>query len=344
MEKGICVRDIEPNMEISGIFIIANSAQLQGRNGPYWRMSLMDATGSVDGKLWPPKSLDYHELPDGRPVYANGRSVLFREQLQISVEHLRYLEENEIAETDISNFMPVSARNPDEMMVELKELCREEFRHPPWRRLFNGVMNDPALEKAFRQSPAARNIHHAWIGGLLEHTLGVARLCLKLADLYPEIDRQTLLAGAIFHDLGKIREFSQGFSIDYTSEGNLEGHAWLGLEILLPHIEKSGLEPCLADHLKHLILSHHGQPEFGATKLPQTREAFMLHFADNIDARMNQCNAIFKNENIAPGQWSSWQKSLERKLYNATPTPNAKIRTESEKDPAEQLCLLALRG
>lgn len=341
MEKGNLIRDIIPDMDIAGIFIIVNPALLSSRNGVYWRFSLVDATGCVEGKIWPPKSLEYPEMPGGRPALAKGRSLQYRDQLQIRVEQLRYLTEAEAREIDPGNFLPVSQRDIDAMMRELRDLAQEEFQHPAWRRLFLSVFGDGDIERAFMTSPAARNIHHAWVGGLLEHTLGVARLCMSLADSYPELDRQLLLAGAIFHDLGKIREFSSEFSIDYTDEGQLAGHGYLGLETLLPHLRKSKLEPYLAEHLKHLILSHHGVPEYGATKFPQTREAFMLHFADTIDARMTQCKGIFENEKIAPGEWSSWQKTLDRKIFNAIATPG---KTDSQdRKPMEETCLSLLK-
>lgn len=341
MEKGNLVRDLLPDMDITGIFIIVNPALLPSRNGVYWRFSLVDATGSVEGKIWPPKSLEYQEMPGGRPALAKGRSLQYREQLQIRVDQLRYLTEAEAREINPGYFLPVSGRDIDGMMRELRDLAQEEFQHPAWRRLFLSVFGDAEIERGFMTSPAARNIHHAWVGGLLEHTLGVARLCMSLADSYPELDRQTLLGGAIFHDLGKIQEFSSEFAIEYTDEGQLAGHGYLGLEILLPHLRKSRLEPHLASHLKHLILSHHGLPEYGATKIPQTREAFILHFADNIDARMTQCKGIFENEKIRPGEWSSWQKALERKVYNAMPTPG-KDGTQ-EKKPQEERCLSLLK-
>ena len=341
MEKGCLVRNITPDMEISGIFILVNPSLLSSRNGSYWRIFLTDVTGSLEGKIWPPKSAEYKELPSGLPVIARGRSVLYRDQLQLRVEDLRYLTEGEKQELDKKDFLPVSKRDIDEMMAELRSISLEVFRHGPWRRLFQSVFGEPEIQENFKTSPAARSVHHTWVGGLLEHTLGVAKLCLALADLYPDIDRQTLLSGALYHDLGKIREFSSDFSVEYTDEGQLQGHGYLGLEMLLPHISKSRLEPYLADHLKHLILSHHGLPEYGATKIPATPEAFILHFADNTDARMAQCQGIFEKENVKPGSWSSWQKTLDRKLFHALPTPDP--ASNREKSSQEGICLSLLK-
>lgn len=343
MEKGILVKDILPNDEITGIFIVVNPVQLQSRNGVYWRLALSDASGSIEGKIWAPKSLEYDTLASGEPAIINARSVVYRDQLQLYVDELRYLDEEEKSQVDQRYFLPVSTRDLDAMLQDLKNLALSEFQHAPWRKLFLSVFNNADLEHAFQTTPAARNIHHAWIGGLLEHTLGVARICLMLSDLYPEVDRQALLAGAIYHDLGKIREFSSEFAISYTNEGSLQGHAYLGLEILQPHLQQSHLEQPLADHLKHMILSHHGQPEFGASKLPQTKEAFLLHFADNIDARMMQCKTIFENEKVEAGDWSSWQKTLERKIFNPPTTPKRDKSQQNSKPDQEMICLSLLK-
>ena len=182
-------------------------------------------------------------------------------------------------------------------------------------------------------------MHHAYVGGLLEHTLGVFKLCRSLCDLYSELDRQSLLAGALFHDLGKIREFSSGPINDYTDAGRLIGHMSLGLEILQPFLAKSGLEEPLKQHLKHLILSHHGLHEYGAPCLPQTKEAFILHYADNIDAKMGQFRNLFTETESPEPQWSAWQSSLNRKIYKPTPTPGQDQNSQNDKAGALSQCL-----
>jgi 3'-5' exoribonuclease len=160
----------------------------------------------------------------------------------------------------------------------------------------------------------------------------VLGLCRSIAGLYPELDRQTLLAGALFHDIGKIREYSGGIANDYTTEGRLLGHLELGLELLGPHLADSGLEEYLQRHLKHLILSHHGEPEFGAARLPQTPEAFALHYADNLDAKMAQCRNLFAQLTGDGRQWTAWQQTLGRQMHKSDPTP---VREDGES-PAER--------
>lgn len=193
----------------------------------------------------------------------------------------------------------------------------------------SGRFRDEELAAAFRVCPAAKSVHHAYVGGLLEHSLGVFKLCRRLADQYAELDRQTLLAGAIFHDIGKIREFSGGLVNDYTDEGRLIGHLELGIEMLAPFWRKAGLEEGLVRHLKHLILSHHGEPAFGAVRLPQTAEALVLHYADNIDAKMAQCRGLFAIFDAGEG-WTPYQATLSRALFRGPRTPQA---PPAEKEP-----------
>ena len=225
--------------------------------------------------------------------------------------------------------MPASPYDLDEMMAELHELITREFIHKPWRKFVQAVFRDAELAAAFRVCPAAKSVHHAYVGGLLEHSLGVFKLCRRLADQYAELDRQTLLAGAIFHDIGKIREFSGGLVNDYTDEGRLIGHLELGIEMLAPFWQKAGLEEGLVRHLKHLILSHHGEPAFGAVRLPQTAEALVLHYADNIDAKMAQCRGLFAALEAEEG-WTPYQSTLSRALFRGPRTPQA---APAEKEP-----------
>lgn len=235
---------------------------------------------------------------------------------------------------DQAALMPASPFPLDDMLDELLGLCKEEFRHAPWRKLALSVFNNQALRAAFRVCPAAKGVHHAYVGGLLEHTLGVFRLCRRIADQYPQLDRQTLLAGALFHDFGKIREFSGGLANDYTDEGRLLGHLMLGVEMLAPHLDKSGLEENLQRHLKHLILSHHGELQFGAVRQPHTAEALALHYADNLDAKMAQCRSLFEQLGEEGQDWTSWQATLGRPLYRAARTPESPQSSQAGATPS----------
>ncbi len=341
MEKGIAVKDITPGAEVQGVFAVTQAAQAQSRNGPYWRLTLADAGGSVEAKIWSPLSAEFTEIPVGALVLVEARAGTYREQIQLTIEHLRLLDEAESAAVDPAELMPSSPFPLDEMMDELQGLLKDEFTHPGWRKLTQTVFKDDALRAAFRTCPAAKGVHHAYAGGLLEHTLGVFRLCRRFADQYAELDRQTLLAGALFHDFGKIREFSGGIANDYTDEGRLIGHLELGIEMLAPFLAKSGLDEGLQRHLRHLILSHHGTAEFGAVRLPQTAEALALHFADNMDAKMAQCRDLFAQ--IPEGGWTPYQATLGRALYKGPRTPEmapAKNKPKGKAAPREEFLSL----
>lgn len=345
MEKGCYVKDIGAASEVRGLFVVSQAAQSQSRNGPYWRLTLTDASGSLEAKIWHPVSADFSEIPSGALVWVEGRASLYREQMQLVVERMRFLNGEERAAVDHATLMPASPFPLDDMLDRLEGIVKQEFTHAPWRRLARSVLNDAELRAALRVCPAAKGVHHAYVGGLLEHTLSVVGLCRRIADHYPELDRQTLLAGALFHDIGKIREFSGGFANDYTDEGRLLGHLMLGVEMLEPFLARSGLDEGLQRHLKHLVLSHHGELAFGAVREPHSPEAMALHYADNLDARMAQCRSLFARMDGADAGWTPWQATLGRPVYRAARTPEPTAASSRKKAVKEEsLSLLDCGG
>ncbi|MBO4300554.1 MAG: HD domain-containing protein [Desulfovibrio sp.] len=340
MEKGCYVKDIGTTSEARGLFVVSEATQSQSRNGPYWRLVLADASGHLEAKIWHPLSADYADIPVGSLVWVEGRAATFRDTMQLTVGKMRFLDEEECRSVNHATLMPASPFPLDDMLAELEGIARQEFVHAPWRKLVRSVLGDAELRAAFRVCPAAKTIHHAYVGGLLEHSLSVVKLCRQLADHYPELDRQTLLAGALFHDLGKIREFSGGLANDYTDEGRLLGHLMLGVEILEPFLARSGLETDLQRHLKHLVLSHHGELVFGAVREPHSPEAMALHLADNLDAKMAQCRNLFADMGGSANAWTPWQKTLGKAVYRAPQTPGAEPSPRKKKPRGESLSLL----
>lgn len=347
MQKRQSVKSLEPSGAISSVFMLASASMQQSRNGPFWRLELCDATGTVEAKIWNPLSQEYTHFVPGSLVEVQGRAALFRDQLQITVDKIHILSEEECAAQDMRDFVPSSPRPVQEMWDELAMLCENEFTHAPWRKFIFSVLKDTDIAEGWKNAPAAKNVHHAYRGGLLEHSLSVARLCLRLAAQYSHIDKEILLAGALLHDLGKIWEFSDGVVHEYTNAGRLLGHTYLILEQLLPLLQKSGLEPELIQHFKHLVISHHGEHEFGAACIPQTSEAFLLHYADMIDARMAQCQALFHNTDDGYVGWSSWQPTLSRYVHQPYRTPVKKPVASpraARTSPAEEQCLSLLKA
>ncbi len=315
MQQHIFLKDLPPHGKIRGVYLISAASLQHAKNGPYWNITLNDSSGEVNAKIWAPLSTEFTALCAGNFVDISGNTALFREQVQININALRVLSDADSIELDMNCYVPSSPYSIEEMWQELEELCQKELTHTPWNDFVFYVLNRNDIRLAFMACPAAKNIHHAYRGGLLEHSLSVAKLSMTIAAQYPELDRQVLLAAAIFHDLGKIWEYSYGLVTDYTDAGRLLGHIHLALEYLSPILELCAVESEYVQHFKHLILSHHGTYEFGSPRLPQTPEAMILHYADNIDAKMAQCKQLFANNEQDFVGWSAYQRSLERYIY-----------------------------
>ena len=293
MEKGVYVKEIAENRPVEGLFVVRKGEVRKTRAGSvFWSVQLSDVSGVIEAKMWKPESSGLRELPREGCVLAvlKGKCDLYKDKPQINIEQARLLDEAEVKTLDLAWFRRTSSRSIEEMLRELISLCEQEFQYQPWADFVRSVFDDFNLRAAFCVCPGGISIHHAYQGGLLEHTLGVFRLCRFFADLYPGLDRETLLAGALFHDIGKIREYAADIEFSSTDEGRLFGHLTLGVGMLEPFLAQSALPSELILHLKHLILSHHGELAFGACVQPKTQEAFALHFADNLDARMAICH------------------------------------------------------
>lgn len=344
MRKEQFIADLTAGGGVDTVLLIASAQQNQARNGPYWRISFRDSSGSIESKIWSPLSLQFPDIKAGQLVQVQGRVTVYRDKNEISVDTMRILSKEEEAGIDLADFTVSSGHDPDVLLAQLELLCRENMQHAPWKKFYKYILKDEAILAGLRVAPAAKAMHHAYTGGLLEHTLGVCRLCIAFADLYPYLDRQVLLAGALCHDLGKIWEMSSGLVIDYTDSGRLLGHMTIVLEKVAPYLHKSGLEDELVEHFKHLILSHHGTREFGSPCLPATAEAMALHQADNTDAKLNQMqgalNAVPEGE---PG-WSNYISGLDRAVFRAVPSPSqVAVKTTGRKAVQESQCSLLLK-
>ncbi|SME94612.1 3'-5' exoribonuclease YhaM family protein [Desulfovibrio gilichinskyi] len=341
-QKTIYIKDLINGLRIRDVFLIADAQVRESKNGPFWNLRLQDYSGSVEAKIWSPLSQAFTSLETGMFVIAGGMIGSFRDQPQLTIEQLEILDPDQ-CELEISDFLPSSHQKPEEMMQELEYMVAEHMVHPPWKKFCRKVLNDDEIHKRLLCATGAKTVHHAYVGGLLEHTLSVAKLCMSICDNYPHIDRQVVLAAAIFHDLGKAWELTGGLKNDYTDEGRLLGHIHIGVEVLEPFLQKSkDLDEKLKLHFKHLILSHHGEYEFGAPKRPKTPEAFILHFADNIDAKMNTIFAELDKLDGTDSNWTPYQRFLDRYLYKSEKSPNEN-NIKSDKKKSEAQCSLPLK-
>jgi 3'-5' exoribonuclease len=294
---------------VQDVFLVKQSLLKTSRSGSlYMDLKLADKSGTVNAKLWD-ASRQLHEsfgADDFIMVRANVESYMGRPQLVIS--HVKKAEEEKI---DLADFLPASERDTEEMRGELQELIGE-VKDPSLNALLKAFFEDKDFARSFAQCPAAVSLHHAFLGGLLEHTLGVARMALDTAERYPLLDRDMLLAGALLHDLGKVEEIEHARAFKYSDRGSLIGHLVMGAAEIEKRAAKIKDFPQeTLTQLQHLILSHHGQYEFGSPKLPMTAEAMALHYLDNLDAKMQ----AFREAQPVDGSWTEWSRMFERRLY-----------------------------
>jgi 3'-5' exoribonuclease len=273
-------------------------------------LKLGDRTGTVDARMWrlPPELKS--GLDGAEYVHVDGHAHEYRGMLQVKVERMRVLDTSEVSEED---YVPATEKDRRALAAEL-ELAGEGMENPHLSELFSLMVSDEEFWEAFCTAPAAKAMHHARIGGLLEHAVHCLRLARSLVELYPA-DRDLLLFGAIFHDVGKIRELSWGRGgFAYTTPGRLLGHVVLGERIVAGYIGRlQDFPEELSMHVSHILLSHQGETEYGSPERPKTFEALLVHFIDNLDARA----AMFMEttQNVSPGGWSHHQNPLDRALY-----------------------------
>ncbi len=341
MNKTVFVKDLEPGHSIADIFLVSFAQKAEAKNGPYWKLKLQDATGVVDGVIWSPASEAYAEISTGSFVWAQATIGSFKDQPQLKIDALTFLDPAE-SDLNLSDFVLCSKVPPLELMEALEDLVTEHIEHKPLKNLVRKILHNDEFNKKLLNATGAKTVHHAYVGGLLEHTLAVSRSCMAFCEIYPHLDRQILLVGAILHDLGKAWELTDGVENEYTDEGGLIGHTFLGLERVEPFLRQAKkLEPELKLHLKHIIASHHGEHEFGAPVLPKTPEAYVLHHCDNVDAKMNIIKGVFENME-SKSQWSPYNRYLNRNLFKPPTTPS-KADKANNAQPENQ-CSLPLKG
>lgn len=324
MKSPMC-SDLAPGQSVQGVFLVQSKDIRQKRTGePYLSLVLTDRTGEVEAKMWDNVADVADTFDRDDFVRVRGETQLYQNRLQLTIYSLQRLSDSEV---DLEDFLPVSRRDPEQMWAELCATV-DSIGNPHLKALLRAIFDDPAIAAAYRQAPAAKGIHHAWLGGLLEHVLSMCALARFMASHYPGIDLDLLLAGVLLHDIGKIRELDYSRSFSYTVEGGLVGHIQIGLRIVADHLPP-GFPPKLRNLLEHMILSHHGQLEFGSPKLPSFPEAMLLHLIDLTDSRMAAMAASIEREKSSPGVWTGYNAALERNLldrekYMREPDPQPK--------------------
>ena len=297
---------------IDDIFVLSEKNLAQKRNGEhYLNVTLTDKTGRIKGVVWDDVDRISSEVAPGDFVHAKGGISEYRGNLQFVVRAMRQCRAGSV---DPADFLPATDRNVDNMFARLVELT-DSINNPHLKRLFDNIWEDEELVRRFKAAPAAKKMHHAYIGGLLEHTLSMVTLTVKIAGHYSGIDQDLLIAGAVLHDMGKIREFEYESRIDYSDEGRLVNHIVIAVQILEEKIQQIDSFPrTLADLLKHMIISHHGAREFGSPEPPKTIEAVLLHYIDEIDSKVNAIREFIAAQDTDEN-WTSYHRLLERHFY-----------------------------
>lgn len=280
----------------------------------YLTLELADRTGSIAGVMFRPGS-DAIGVPAGTVVRVRGMVTSYRGVLRISAERLK-----PVAEFDPAQILPSGTRDVEELLAELRQLVAS-VTTPALRAVLLAVFGDREFMQRFKLCPAAQTYHHAYLGGLLEHTVSVASLCAMLSDLYPHADRDLLVASALLHDIGKVDELEFGTDIRYTDEGRMIGHLLLGERRVRSAIESLGEQvlPDLATRISHVLLSHHGELEWGSPKRPCMLEALMLHHADNLDAKTAGFIAASAGAGLVEESWTDAGNLFRRPLWAPRP-------------------------
>ena len=303
----------ENKVVISSFVVASKQVKAKKTGEPYLALTLSDRTGQLEAKMWDNVAGVMETFEQDDFIKVKGLLNKYNGRFQLTVHKLRRLEEDEV---DPSDYLPKCPRDIEELWSELAAFIAT-FRNPCLKALLEAFMADPEISVAYKTAPAAKTLHHAYIGGLLDHVVSLFRLCDLASRNYPQIDRDLLLTGAFLHDIGKIHELSYGRSFAYTTRGQLLGHMVIELEMLHGKIAQvAGFPDGLKTLLEHLIISHHGQYEFGSPKLPMFPEALMLHYLDDLDSKMESMRAHLEREAGYDDDWTGYNPSLGRPLLN----------------------------
>jgi 3'-5' exoribonuclease len=305
----------QENKIITSSFVVASKQVKAKKNGePYLALIVADRTGQIEAKMWDnvEEFIDVFEQDDFLKI--KGLVNKYKNRFQLTIHKLRRMEEGDI---DFTDYLPKTKKDIGELWRTLTEFVAT-FQNPHLKSLVELFMADPEVAERYRNAPAAKALHHAYIGGLLDHVVSLFRSCDLICQNYPQVNRDLLLTGAFLHDIGKIQELTYNRAFSYTTRGQLLGHMIIELEMLQGKLAKlPDFPPELKTLLEHLIISHHGQYDFGSPKLPMFPEALMLHYLDDLDSKMEAMRAHFDREAELEGPWTSYNASLGRPLLDS---------------------------
>jgi len=319
--KSLFVADIRDNQPVEAVFLVTakNHGVTKGGNG-YLTLKLADRSGEIEGRVWERAEDLARRFEKNDFVRVRGQATLYQGKIQLRVQDVSLVDGKTVAAED---FLPRSPYDAEAMAAELMSILRS-MQNPHLRALVEAFFTDAAFMDLFKRAPAGKAIHHPYLGGLLEHTLSLLKLILKVVENYRGIDVDLLLTGGFLHDIGKVYEFSFERAVEYTDRGQLLGHLVMEVELVGERIKTIPDFPEeLAMLVKHMIVSHHGALEFGSPRVPQTLEAMILHYLDDLDGKIQSIQSLMEKEREA--RWTSFHRAYGRNFYRGKPD-------EGEKD------------
>ncbi len=311
-------------MALEQVFVVREKELRTTKNGDlYISATLGDKTGSISARMWQASEAVFNAIPAEGFIQITGRVEDYRGSLQLLLDACRPFPSDKL---NMADFLPVSQFDIEEMWAQLLDILRDGIKNKSVRLLIKKFVEDKQLVARFKRSPAAVQMHHPFIGGLLEHTLNVVRAAAALLPLYPQLSADLVYAGAFLHDIAKSAELTSGLNVHYTEAGQLVGHItiaclWVQEKARLLSDELGEQFPQeIIDLLQHVIIAHHGQYDFGSPKLPAIPEAFFLHYLDNLDAKMWMTAHAIENDHDQNAPFTSYIRQLETRIYKRSKT------------------------
>ena len=326
--KKVFVKDIQERDLVVSPFLVRDKIIGMAKNGrPYMTLKLMDCSGEVEGRIWDNVDEISARFKKDDFVQVSGKASVYMGRMQLIIKEIERIEESSV---ELADFLPVSSRPVVEMVDELTVLV-DGLADPALKNLMQAFLADAEFMAGYTRAPAAKAMHHVYLGGLLEHSLAVAALAKDICQRYQDINYDLLVVGALLHDVGKVVELRYKRSFEYTDAGKLLGHIVIGVELVEEKLRSLQDFPQeLAVHLKHLLLSHHGQYEYGSPKRPKTMEAVILNFLDDLDSKINGVRTHINREPDSESSWTQYHRLYDRYFFKGnTTTPTSESDTNS---------------
>jgi 3'-5' exoribonuclease len=310
--KKTWVKDLIPGLAIDDVFVLRKKELRDYEGGNFLKLELGDKTGRVDAVAWNQTKDFYRLAGEGDFLQVKGSASTYKDFVQIRVDSLARISPEKV---ELADFLPRSSKDPRDLLETWRREALQ-LQNPHLRKLLEKILADREIVERLLKAPGGKLWHHNYLGGLLEHTLKIVEICKKASELYPQVDRDLLIAGALLHDIGKISQYQVTSLIEFSDEGRLVGHIVEGDRIVTDRIRQiENFPEELAMKLRHLILSHQGQLETGSPVVPQTMEAIILHFADEMDAKAGAFARIIQEEKDSDKRWSSYVSLINRYIY-----------------------------